>query len=120
MLYYPDEAGTGSWADAALGGLCYDRAPSRLQTAIRQLFRHATARIRIPGVRVVPFAMHDVLDGKDTGDYVQRVEPSPSGGKKIAAALMDCIIGCIAGDGGDDDGPTTAPACQQAARGSDG
>ena len=35
------------------------------------------------------------------GDYVQRVEPSPQGGQKMAVALMDAIYG--GAEGGDDE-----------------
>ena len=41
--------------------------------------------------------LFEVLDGSCSEDYVQRVEPSPTGGRKIAAALIDAII-----DGEDD------------------
>ena len=67
--------------------------PERLQAAIRAVFRLATRRIRIAGVDVVPVPLYNVLDPNDYNDYVQRVEPSQAGGKKIAAALMDAIYG---------------------------
>ena len=73
--------------------MCYDCAPWRLQSAIRQVFHLATRRIRIPGVEVVPVPLFEVLDGRESRDYVQRVEPSPRGGKKMAVALMDAIYG---------------------------
>ena len=80
MIYFPDAGrASGGWADAALGALGYDAAPHRLQLLIRAVFELATRRIRIEGTRVVPFAMFDVLDGRDPRDYVQRVEPSPVG-----------------------------------------
>ena len=44
-------------------------------------------RPSVPGVEVVPVALFDVLDSKRSEDYVQRVEPSARGGKKMAAAL---------------------------------
>ena len=85
--------------------MCYDCAPSRLQAGIRKVFELATSRIRIPGVEVVPFPLFEVLDGSDTRDYVQRVEPSPQGGKKMAKALMDAIYGpVIEGDDNDSEG----------------
>ncbi|CAM9970605.1 unnamed protein product, partial [Heterosigma akashiwo] len=40
------------------------------------------------GGGVVPFPLFEVLDGTDPGDYVQRVEPSVAGGRKMAAALL--------------------------------
>lgn len=93
MIYYPDESGRGSWADPALRCMGYNCAPARLQCAIQKIFQLATSRIRIPGTEVLPFALHEVLDGRDTNDYVQRVEPSPAGGHKMAQALMDAILG---------------------------
>jgi hypothetical protein len=32
-----------------------------------------------------------VLDGKTTSDYIARVEPSPTGGKKMAEFFLDVI-----------------------------
>lgn len=92
MIYYPDMARSGSWADAALGFLGYEERPQQLQLAIRTVFELATKRISIPGTRVVPFPMFELLDGSDSRDYVQRVEPSPAGGRKLARALVDAII----------------------------
>ena len=60
---------------------------------IKKVFELGTSRIKIPGTEVVPFPLFEVLDGKDTNDYLQRVEPSPQGGAKMARALMDCVIG---------------------------
>lgn len=84
---------TPSWADCALGCcLRYNTAPEHLQAAMTQIFRLATSRVRISGVEVVPFAMSDVLDGTIASDYVARVEPSASGGKKIAEALVRLLV----------------------------
>ena len=93
MYYFLDVHGRGSWADCFLGCMCYDCAPWRLQSAIKKIFELATSRIRIPGVEVVPFPLFEVLDGSDTRDYLQRVEPSPQGGAKMARALMDVVVG---------------------------
>ena len=30
--------------------------------------------------------------GSDTRDYVQRVEPSPTGGAKMAQAIVDAVL----------------------------
>ena len=59
---------------------------------IRTLFKLATRRIRLPGTEVIAFPLFEVLDGSDTRDYLQRVEPSPEGGAKMARALMDVVI----------------------------
>merc|ERR1712079_900268 len=90
MTYFLDESGS-SWANHALNALDYNNNPARLQEAIRAVFRLATRHIRIHGAEVVAFPLFEVLDGKTSTDYVARVEPSPSGGKKMAEALMDVI-----------------------------
>merc|ERR1712113_302862 len=95
MIYHLDERSTGSWADGALSCLCYDSRPSRLQAGIEAAYRWATARIKIAGTEVVPFPLFQVLTGKTTTDYEQRVEPSPSGGKKMACAFLDKMFGPI-------------------------
>lgn len=72
------------------------------------MYELGTKRIQIDGTEVVPFPLYVVLDGAGSGpfqlcgcagtgknptDYLQRVEPSPSGGRKMAAALMQAILG---------------------------
>lgn len=93
MIYHLDEATTGSWADGVLGCLCYNNNPARLQAGIEAAFRHGTQQIRIAGTEVVPFPLFKVLDGKTTSDYCQRVEPSPQGGRKMATALLEAVLG---------------------------
>jgi len=93
MIYFLDEKSTGSWADGALCCMCYNCFPNRLQATIRTMFRLATSRIDIPGTEVVPCPLFEVLDGKSSGDYIQRVEPSERGGQKMAAALLDVLLG---------------------------
>ena len=56
------------------------------------MFIHATAKIKIEGTEVIPFPLFEVLDGSNSGDYEQRVEPSPQGGQKMAKALMDAVM----------------------------
>merc|ERR1712232_94 len=63
MIYFLSETGS-SWADRALSALGYDDDPSRLQDAIRAVFRLATSRIRIRGTEVVAFPLFEVLNGK--------------------------------------------------------
>ena len=36
--------------------------------------------------------LFEILDGSDTRDYVQRVEPSPTGGAKLAKAIVDAVL----------------------------
>jgi len=114
MIYYLDVHGRGSWADCFLCAMGYDCAPGRLQAAIRAVFNLATRRIRIPGVDVIAYPLFEVLDGSNSADYVQRVEPSPLGGQKMARALVDALYGdeaaAISGEdsaGGVSDGAVT-------------
>jgi len=92
MIYYPDVSGEGSWADFALSALSYNSDPRRLQAAIASVFEHAVSRIHIEGTEVVPVPLFRVLDGTDTADYVDRVEPSVQGGRKLARALVERIL----------------------------
>jgi hypothetical protein len=95
MIYYPDELGRGSWADNVLRWLGYNSDPAKLQLIISRVFAIATSQIRIPGVRVVPFPMYSVMDGKTSADYVERVEPSAEGGRKLAGAPCSLVLGRI-------------------------
>ena len=54
---------------------CYDSNPAKLQLCIRKIFEFATSKIEIEGTTVVPVPMFKYLDGKNTRDYVQRVDP---------------------------------------------
>jgi hypothetical protein len=49
---------------------------------------------------VVPVPLFEALDGKNTDDYVQRVEPSVQGGRKMAKLLLRKAFGTY--DGHDD------------------
>lgn len=91
MIYYPDETVTDSWAGAALKAMGYDSNPQKLQMFIRKMFTDATSQIQIDGCEVIPVPLFHVLDGKNTNDYCYRVEPSPSGGKKMAEYLLNVI-----------------------------
>jgi len=120
MIYYLDETPGGSWADTVLGCLGYDADPAKLKYAIKLLFDTISAKgfsaqppredVRSKptlcggdegnapestgssiDTQVLPFPLFDVLDGTDTNDYVQRVEPSVEGGRKMAGALLDFI-----------------------------
>ncbi|KAL3918567.1 MAG: hypothetical protein SGPRY_005965 [Prymnesium sp.] len=64
-----------------------------LDAAIRRVFEVGTSKICIPGTEVIALPLFRVLDGSDTNDYIQRVEPSPRGGAKMARALMDAVLG---------------------------
>ena len=65
---------------------------SNAEAGIEAAFVHATSRIAIEGTEVVPFPLFRVLDGKTSSDYCQRVEPSPSGGRKMAWALLNAAM----------------------------
>ncbi|KHN98740.1 uncharacterized protein MAM_03202 [Metarhizium album ARSEF 1941] len=98
MIYFPLEAQAAnqpSWADISLGALGYNRWPGRLQAAITTMYEVATKKVRIPGVSVIPLSLSEALDGKLGGDYVERVEPSVEGGRKMAsrlAAIIDPLL----------------------------
>merc|ERR1711935_175180 len=92
MIYYLDEIAGGSWADGTLKLLGYNTNPAKLQMLIRKIFTEATCKIEVEGVKVLPFPLFEVLDGKTTDDYCQRVEPSSQGGDKIGRELVDRII----------------------------
>lgn len=89
MLYYLDMAQTPSWAARTLSLLGYDKDPTKLQLLIRKAYELATTRIKIDGTDVIPLPLFEALDGSNPKDYVQRVEPSSSGGKKMARAILD-------------------------------
>jgi hypothetical protein len=92
MIYNPDEAATGSWADQLFAKIGYDDNPAKLQAAIEHLYESATCQIAVDGVNVTPFPLFRVLDGKNTDDYVARVEPSVQGAEKMSTALLDHIF----------------------------
>eukprot|EP00929_Paragymnodinium_shiwhaense_P095700 TRINITY_DN56957_c0_g1_i2.p1 TRINITY_DN56957_c0_g1~~TRINITY_DN56957_c0_g1_i2.p1 ORF type:complete len:345 (+),score=69.53 TRINITY_DN56957_c0_g1_i2:85-1119(+) len=93
MIYHLDEVAAGSWADSALCCLCYNCNPERLQAGIEMAYKWGTSKISIPGTEVLPFPLFKVLNGKNSADYCQRVEPSPQGGEKMAAALLGAVLG---------------------------
>jgi hypothetical protein len=91
MIYFPDEKKTGSWADKTLGYLGYNDNPTALQEMIKSVFVHATSKITIPGSIVCPVPIFSVMNGKNSDDYVQRVEPSWEGGRKMAKLFAKSI-----------------------------
>lgn len=94
MIYYPLEArrGQSGWADWALGALGYSWWPAQLQAAIKQIYHSATDKIQVEGTRVAPCALFGVMDGTKKQDYVDRVEPSVEGGRKIAAKFREMLL----------------------------
>jgi hypothetical protein len=94
MIYFLDQTPGNSWADDVLARLGYDQDPQKLQYIIEKLYERIAARCFDAGngsTVVTPFPLFKVLDGKDTKDYEQRVEPSVQGGKKIGKAFMDLL-----------------------------
>lgn len=91
MIYYPDEKNTKSWANGALYSMGYNENPKRLQAIIAQIFEEVTSQIEIDGTQVIPVPLFLSLDGTNSRDYVERVEPSLQGGKKMAEFFLDII-----------------------------
>lgn len=92
MIYFPSEEENGSWADPILNALCYNKSPAMVQDAIRLMYKLAIKEVRLPGTTVVPVPLFEVMDGKTFEDYCQRVEPSPSGGAKMADMILKNVI----------------------------
>lgn len=92
MIYYPDEKPGESWADPMLKLLGYDSDPEKLQVVIDKVFEYATQKVHIPGTRVIALPLSKVLDGKTTSDYSARVEPSVTGGHKMADLILDALF----------------------------
>ena len=93
-IYYPALRGE-SWANAALSLLGYGSNPARLQRLIRSAFEHATRRIALPGTAVVACPLFEVLDPAAESDYVARVEPSDTGGAKMAQEFVRILDGHV-------------------------
>ena len=55
-----------------------------IQTVLHVL----NVRSGVPGTLVVPIALSQALDGGDSSDYLQRVEPSIQGGRKMAELIL--------------------------------
>jgi len=92
MIYYPDEnIHSPSWAHCALKAMGYDRNPKKLQAMIQTAFEQATCQIKVDGSQVIPVPLYLTLNGKNSRDYVARVEPSKQGGRKMAEFLLDII-----------------------------
>eukprot|EP00415_Alexandrium_ostenfeldii_P000841 UN0841 len=92
MLYFLDESSSQQgFADDTLRRLGYNEDPGVLQGIIRAVYEDAVRQVSVDGTQVVPFPLFEVLDGKDTRDYLHRVEPSVVGGEKMANALAQVI-----------------------------
>merc|ERR1711976_972065 len=93
MLYFLDEnENAQSWAGMTLKALRYNSKPGILQSLIRQVYENGTKSVKIDGTKVVYLPFFEVLDGKDTNDYVARVEPSAKGGEKMGKAIIEKVL----------------------------
>lgn len=52
---------------------------------------NSQSTIRISGSEVIPIPLFRTLDGTRSEDYIARVEPSASGGRKMAEYMLDVI-----------------------------
>mmetsp|Transcript_8262 Transcript_8262/g.10747 ORF Transcript_8262/g.10747 Transcript_8262/m.10747 type:complete len:300 (+) Transcript_8262:148-1047(+) len=87
MIYFLDEANTPSWANFVLDKIGYNKNPAKLQLAIKTIYE----RISFNMPEIEQFPLFEVLDGKTTEDYLQRVEPSVQGGRKMGEALLRAL-----------------------------
>lgn len=95
MIYFPDEnTRVESWASATLGYLRYNSTPGKLQSFIRKVFDNATCKIQLDdgNVMVAPCALYEAMDGKNSDEYVARVEPSELGAHAIAKLIKSKIL----------------------------
>merc|ERR1712192_54487 len=97
MIYFPSEHQTPSWCSSALGRMGYNSRPQLLQSAIQQMFTIATQNVSIPGTKVIPVPLFEKLEGKTRSDYLHRVEPSATGGAKLAEFILQHVA--LAPDG---------------------
>jgi hypothetical protein len=101
MIYYLDaNAESSSWANTTLGLVGYNKAEgaSHVQRVIDRIYYEAWMRkpLEIPGVKLVaPIELSKAMDGKDSNDYVARVEPSAAGGAKLARLYLSHITACL-------------------------
>ena len=104
-LYNLDEnTKAESWAADILRILGYDATPWVIQALLKNIFVHITSQIKYediwpeedtdnpdggpPKTRVAAVELARALDGKDSRDYENRVEPSVWGGKKMAGEIV--------------------------------
>ena len=93
MIYYPDVNCIDSWANRTLSMLGYDADPSKLQLIIQKIYQQATSKFCLTDPTITPVPLFEVLDCQDSCDYVQRVEPSAQGGRKMANYFLKVLRG---------------------------
>lgn len=69
--------------------LLYDSQP--ILQLMRAVFNSATEKVKVDGLPVVPCALLEAMDGKDSMRYAARVEPSEDGGMAIVKLLSTKI-----------------------------
>ncbi len=72
----------------------YDARPAKLQLIIRCVFeaiRERGVSLGGPAEGVHHVPLFAVLDGTNSSDYEQRVEPSVEGGRKMAEMLAEVL-----------------------------
>jgi hypothetical protein len=68
----------------------------KLESLYHEVFTNRS--IQIGETKVIPVPLFKILNGKTPGDYVQRVEPSIAGGKKLGKFLWNYIKQELAGE----------------------
>jgi hypothetical protein len=101
MIYFPlekqfDKSGKAGWADKPLKWLGYESDPEQLREAIRKMFETSTCKVKVQGTEVVTCALFEVMDGTRGEEYVERVEPSVIGGRKMAERYRELLQGLLA------------------------
>jgi hypothetical protein len=99
VIYYPDQnPKSESWANRTLGAIGYDKNPQHVHKIIDRIAAVAASTITseslgIPKdtthVEVIPLSA--ALDGTRSEDYVARVEPSATGGRRIAELVWNSM-----------------------------
>ena len=100
MYYFFDLKNSLTWANNILNNLEYDTNPDRVKKLLISLYHTVIRDMKIDGMNkenVIGLPLYRYMDGTDTNDYDNRVEPSVEGGKKIAKAVFDAIKGNIKG-----------------------
>jgi hypothetical protein len=91
-IYFLDLKNVKSWSNTILNSINYSNNPERIQSLIRIIYTHSITKIKIDNVQMKYFPMYEILDGTDTNDYAERVEPSSSGSMKLAKRMTQIIF----------------------------
>jgi hypothetical protein len=60
------------------------------------MFETSTCKVKVQGTEVVTCALFEVMDGTRGEEYVERVEPSVIGGRKMAERYRELLQGLLA------------------------